>query len=62
MCPTGHTYRVGPVDQPAGSWPKTWQLDPDAPDLQELMTELARAPDYPDDWLFHELNIDPPDE
>jgi hypothetical protein len=60
--PTGHTYRVGPVDQPAGHWPKPWQLDPHPPDLQELMTQLARAPDYVDDWLLRELNMDPPDE
>jgi hypothetical protein len=26
------------------------------------MTQLARAPDYPDDHLLHELGIDPPDE
>jgi len=26
------------------------------------MAQLARAPDYPDDYLLHELDIDPPDE
>lgn len=62
MCPTGHTYTVGPTDQPAGTWPAPWQLDPHPPDLDELMGHLARAPDYPDDHLLHELGIDPPDE
>jgi hypothetical protein len=55
-------YRVGPVDQPAGAWPKPWQLDPNPPDPGEMMAQLARAPDYPDDYLLHELDIDPPDE
>jgi hypothetical protein len=60
--PSGHSYRIGPVDQPAGRWPKPWQLDPDPPDPDELKAQLARAPDYPDDYLLHELDIDPPDE
>ena len=60
--PTGHTYTVGPADRQAGTWPAPWQLDPDPPDLDELMDQLARAPDYLDDHLLHELGIDPPDE
>jgi hypothetical protein len=60
--PTGHTYNVGPADQPVGAWPAPWQLDPNPPDLDELMGHLARAPDYLDDSLLHELGIDPPDE
>jgi len=60
--PTGHTYRTGPAHQPAGTWPEPWQLDPDPSDPDELMTQLARAPDYLDDYLLHELDIDPPDE
>jgi hypothetical protein len=60
--PTGHTYTVGPADQPVGAWPAPWQLDPNPPDLDDLMGHLARAPDYLDDYLLHELGIDPPDE
>ena len=60
--PTGHHYTVGPADQPAGTWPAPWQLDPHPPDLHELMNQLARAPDYLDDHLLHELGINPPDE
>ena len=60
--PTGHRYHVGPADQPAGTWPAPWQLDPDPPDLHQLMHQLARAPDYLDDHLLHELGINPPDE
>jgi Domain of unknown function (DUF222) len=60
--PTGHTYPVRPVDQPAGNWPKPWQLDPDPPDPAELLTQLAGVPDYLDDHLLHELAIDPPDQ
>jgi hypothetical protein len=60
--PTRHTYRIGPADQPAGRWPKPWQLDPDPPDPDELMTQLAGVPEFLDDQLLHELDIDPPDQ
>ena len=58
--PTGHTYAVGPADQPAGSWPAPWQLDPHPTAADELITQLAHAPDSLDEDLPHELDIDPP--
>ena len=59
--PTGHTYQIGPAELPAGCWPAPWQLDPDPPDPDEL-AQLARTPDYLDDPVLHELDIDPPGE